>query len=82
MILPIWKLLIIGWIVLIAAILANGLAAKLGLKSWYDFITLLSQHGGKAFSMLHLTDYVWLFVLYPMILACAAFLAFKLFKAI
>lgn len=67
---------------MIAAILANGLAAKLGLKSWYDFITLLNQQGGKAFSMLHLADYVWLFVLYPLILGGAAFLAFRLFKAI
>lgn len=67
---------------MIAAILANGLAAKLGLKSWYDFITLLNQQGGKAFSMLHLADYVWLFVFYPLILGGAAFLAFRFFKAI
>jgi hypothetical protein len=80
MTLPFWKLLIIGWIVLIAAIVANGLTTKLGLKSWYDFIKLLSQQGSKAFSMLHLADYVWLFVLYPLILGSAAFLALKLVK--
>lgn len=80
MTLPFWKILIIGWLILITAILANGLAAKLGLKSWYDFITLLYQQRGKAFSMLHLADYVWLFVLYPLILGGAAFLAIKLVK--
>lgn len=76
-----WKLFIVGWVVLIAAILANLLAAMLGLKSWYDFIALFNEHGKRGFSMLNFFDYVWLFLLYPSLLGGAAVLIFRFLKS-
>jgi len=77
-----WKLIILGWVVLVAAILANGLAALLGLKSWYDFISLLNEDGRRAFSLLSFMDYVWLFILYPLILGLTAYSVIRLIKVL
>lgn len=75
-----WKLFIVGWTVLIAAIIANGMAAILGLKSWYDLIALLNEHGIKAFSFLSFFDFLWLLVVYPLLLGGAAVLIFRFLK--
>jgi hypothetical protein len=77
-----WKLFILGWVVLVAAILANGLAALLGLKSWYDFISLLNEDGKRTFSLLSFMDYVWLFILYPLILGLTAYSVIRLIKVL
>lgn len=62
------KLFLIGWIILLAAILLNGLISKWGIIGWYDFINLLIQKGSQALSTLRIIDYVWLFFAYPMLL--------------
>ena len=62
------KVFMIGWIILLTAILLNGLIAKWGLIGWYDFINLLIQKGSQALSTLRVADYVWLFFAYPMLL--------------
>lgn len=62
------KIYIIGICILIIAIIANTLIVNIGLKSWYDFINLLSEHGSPAFSKLKILDYIWLFLAYPLVL--------------
>ena len=62
------RLYIIGLAILIIAILANGIVVKLGVKSWYDFISLITDGGFSAFSKLSAIDYFWLFVGYPLVL--------------
>tara|TARA_B100000575_G_scaffold228016_1_gene188789 strand:+ start:781 stop:1005 length:225 start_codon:yes stop_codon:yes gene_type:complete len=57
------KYYFIGVIILISAILANIIAAKLGLKTWYDFLNGISN--GTSLSTF---DYIWLFALYPLTL--------------
>lgn len=57
------KYYFIGLIVLSVAILANIIAAKLGLKTWYDFLNSIGDG-----SSLKLLDYLWLFAVYPLIL--------------
>jgi hypothetical protein len=54
------KVFMIGWIILLTAILLNGLIAKWGLIGWYDFINLLIQKGSQALSTLRVAEYVWL----------------------
>ncbi|MBR9846592.1 MAG: hypothetical protein GYB35_11070 [Algicola sp.] len=74
------KLYIIGVFILIIAIIANGLIVSIGLKSWYDFIELLSSDGLKAFSKLQILDYLWLFLGYPLILGCGYFIGLKCYN--
>lgn len=65
------KLFIIGWVILITAILVNGIIGKLGVTGWYDFIQMLAEKGIKTFTTLRFIDYLWLFILYPALLGIA-----------
>ncbi|MDN3492555.1 DUF7672 family protein [Winogradskyella bathintestinalis] len=73
------RLYVIGLTILIIAILANGIIGKLGLKSWYGFIELLSKNGSTAFRQLTVIDYLWLFIGYPLVLGFGYWLGDKLF---
>jgi len=64
------RIYIIGLSILVIAILANGIVAKLGVTSWYDFINLIIKNDSKAFSMIGIIDYIWLFMAYPLVLGC------------
>ena len=72
------RLYLIGICILIIAILANAIVLKLGIKTWYDFIGLLSNNGWSAFSKIEFLDYLWLFIGYPFILALGYILGDKL----
>ncbi|WP_426431033.1 DUF7672 family protein [Winogradskyella sp. HB-48] len=74
------RLYIIGIAILVIAILANGIIIKLNLKSWYDFIELISKNGFSAFKALTMIDLLWLFLGYPMILGFGYWLGDKLYK--
>ena len=74
------KLYIIGIFILIIAIIANGIIATIGLKSWYDFINLLNSDGLKTFGKLQVLDYLWLFLGYPLILGCGYFIGLKCYN--
>lgn len=76
------RLYIIGLFILIIAILANGLAIKIGIKSWYEFIELWAQEGSMAFKKIEFFDFVWLFVLYPLILGAGYWLGDKIYYII
>ena len=60
------KYYFIGLVILTVAIFANFTVAKLGLKTWYDFLDSLGN------SSLTLMDYLWLFAIYPLILGLTA----------
>lgn len=74
------RLYIIGIAILVIAILANGIIIKLNLKSWYDFIELISKNGFSAFKALTMIDMLWLFLGYPMILGFGYWLGEKIYK--
>jgi hypothetical protein len=74
------KFYIIGICILIIAIIANAAIVNIGLKSWYDFIDLLSKHGSQAFSKLKILDYVWLFLGYPLVLGLGYSIGFKCYE--
>lgn len=76
------RLYIIGIAILIIAILANGIIIKLGLKSWYDFIELLSKNGISAFTSLAFIDFIWLFIGYPLILGLGYWVGDKVYSFI
>ena len=74
------KIYILGLIVLVSAILFNGLAAKLNLVSWYDFLNRAVASGSKVWQTLRLVDMLWLFFVYPMLLGLACKLAMLITK--
>jgi len=63
------KIFVIGFGILIGAVVLNTIATKLSLTTWYDF--LQSPKTIKPIS------YVWLFVVYPGLLGLIAFLLQK-----
>lgn len=62
------RIYIIGLAVLLIAIIANGIIVKIGIKSWYDFIELLTSQGMEALKKASFIDYIWLFIGYPLVL--------------
>ena len=69
----------IGLAILIIAIIANGIVVKLGLKSWYDFINLLTDQGLSALKEISIIDYFWLLIGYPLVLGLGYYLGDKLY---
>ena len=66
------KSFIAGYFVLIAAIVLNKTAAKLGISTWYDFIGNPSETS--------LFSYLWLFIIYPLFLGLPAYAVLNLMK--
>lgn len=65
------KLFLIGWVILLTAIVLNGLIAKWGIIGWYDFINFLIEKGSRALKELRIMDYTWLFIVYPLLLGAS-----------
>jgi hypothetical protein len=74
------KIYILGIVILVLAVLFNGLAAKLNLVSWYDFLNRAIASGSKVWQTLRLVDMLWLFFVYPMLLGLACKLAMLIAK--
>ncbi len=74
------KIYILGLVVLVSAILFNGLASKLNLVSWYDFLNRAVASGSKVWQTLRFVDLLWLFIVYPMLLGLACKLAMLITK--
>jgi hypothetical protein len=71
----------IGLFILITAIIANVIAAKLQLKSWYALLDGLTNSSSLS-DLLTLKDSLWLFILYPLILGLGAVVANLLYLKI
>jgi hypothetical protein len=74
------RLYVIGIVILIVAILANGIAIRLGFKTWYDLIDLLNSDGLAAMKALSFLDYLWLFIAYPLSLGAAYWLGDRFYS--
>jgi len=75
------RIYFLGVFILLIAILANLMASKLELLSWYDFLKGLTN-SPSFWSTLRLKDGFWLFLLYPLILGSGALLGDLLFSKI
>ena len=73
------KIYFLGLIVLMVAIILNGLVSKWGITGWYDFISQLLLQGKQVFRRLTIIDYTWLFLMYPFLLGVAGKLGDFLF---
>ncbi len=75
------RLYCIGLSVLLFAILANGMATALGLKTWYDFLNLLLNRK-EALAGISFFDGFWLLIGYPLILGGSAILGDWIYQQI
>lgn len=58
---------IMGFAILLGALLLNAIATKLGIMTWYSFI--------QDRSSVRVIDCIWLFAIYPLLLGAVAYLA-------
>ena len=65
------KIYLIGIIILVTAILLNGVINKLGVLGWYDFINLLVDKEAAPARKVRIIDILWLFIAYPFLLGLA-----------
>ena len=78
------RIYFIGLFILITAILANILAVKLQLKTWYDLLNGLAN-SKSYWELITFKDSLWLFLVYPLVLGLgvvfANFIYLKLFPS-
>ena len=55
------RLYIVGVLILSGAILANIIATKLNLKSWYDLFLGVSENS-NYWSQIRIIDFLWLII--------------------
>ena len=67
------RLYLIGILILLGAILANIIATKLNLKSWYDLFLGVSENS-NYWSQIRIIDFVWLILIYPLSLGFSAYI--------
>jgi hypothetical protein len=77
------KIYFSGIIVLVGAILINGIAGLLGWVTWYDFLKSVGETGfAAALRILPVIQLVFLFVLYPLGLGLIAFAALRILRLV
>jgi hypothetical protein len=65
-----------GWVILVAAIIANRAAGLVNAVTWYDYIGNISRLGLKTATLsLHPLNVLFLFVLYPGIFGLIVYFA-------
>ncbi len=70
------KYLIIGYSILITAIISNIIANCISLTTWYMFFETVSE---KGFKTLKLLDLIWLFLIYPLLLSLGYIIGEKIY---
>ena len=64
------RIYLIGISILIVAIIANFSAKIIGISTWYDFLNSFTNPTTSNFKFI---DYLWLFLIYPIILGLGYF---------
>lgn len=75
------KVIILGYIILIGAIIINIIANILGITTWHDLIINMASRGVfKAIKEQKIISTVFQFILYPAVLGIIAYYAIIFFK--
>ena len=73
------RLYVIGVLILLGAILANIIASKLNLKSWYDLFLGISE-SSNYWSQIRIIDGIWLILIYPLSLGFSAYIGNMIYQ--
>ena len=74
------RIYFIGFFILIIAIIANIIVSKIGLSTWYDFGPEFFKRGFLAMKEVGFLSCLWLFVLYPLVLAMGYVIGDKIYS--
>ncbi len=74
------RIYLIGVSILITAIIANLIASKIGLATWYDFGPKFFKRGIILLQEIGFISTFWLFILYPIILALGYLIGNKIYN--
>ena len=75
-----FRIYVIGVFILLVAIVANVIVGKLGILTWYDFGPRFFQKGLIVMKEVGLLNSVWLFILYPLVLAFGYIIGDKIYN--
>ena len=76
------RIYIIGISILLIAIIANVLVDKMDLSTWYDFETDFFKNPINSIKDVGFFSFLWLFILYPIVLAMGYVIGDKLYSLI
>ena len=74
------RIYIIGICVLLIAIITNIIVGRLGISTWYDFGPQFFKRGFIVMKEVGLFSSVWLFILYPLVLALGYIVGDKIYS--
>ena len=74
------RIYIIGMSILLIAIIANVLVDKMGLSTWYDFGTDFFKDPINSIKEVGFFSLLWLFILYPIVLAMGYIIGDRLYS--
>ena len=74
------RLYLIGFFILLIAILANVLVSRSGVLTWYDFGPQFFKRGLIVIKEIGFLNCLWLFILYPFILSFGYFIGDKIYN--
>ena len=74
------RIYLIGVSILTTAIIANLIASKIGLATWYDFGPKFFKRGIIVLQEIGFISTFWLFILYPIILALGYLIGNKIYN--
>ena len=74
------RIYIIGICILLIAIIANIIVGRLGISTWYDFGPQFFRRGFIVLKEVGFFSSVWLFILYPLVLALGYIVGDKIYN--
>ena len=74
------RIYIIGICILLIAIITNIIVGRLGISTWYDFGPQFFKRGFIVMKEVGLFSSVWLFILYPLVLALGYIVGDKIYS--
>ena len=74
------RIYIIGVCILLIAIIANVIIGKIGLSTWYDFGSQFFKRGFVVIKEVGFLSSLWLFFLYPIVLALGYIIGDKIYN--
>jgi hypothetical protein len=74
------RIYIIGICILLIAIIANIIVGRLGISTWYDFGPQFFKRGFIVMKDVGFFSSVWLFILYPLVLALGYIVGDKIYS--
>lgn len=72
------KILAIGWLILLSAIILNWFAHKLGMSTWYGYLNSIQDSGlSNTHQNMSVFNLAFLYLIYPFLLGATAYSSYR-----